>query len=142
MISESPQLLQHAPSAYCYYDSIAMSFAIARKRSVVLIHKRWEIHSARLQVVRQDSVVQLVAFFKQFERGACVNFVVKVTDTLETFSRSGGFFLRIVDAKYPLPAEPSQDFLCLDSPEYPAEHDDITIGFDDENGGPGRFPKV
>lgn len=118
-----------------------MSFNISRKRSVVPIHKHWEVNSVRLQIVRQDTVVQLVAFFKDFTYGACMNFVVKVTDTFETYSRSGGFYLRLVDAKYPLPkgeADPSRDFLCLDSPEYPAEHDDITIGFDDETGGRRR----
>jgi len=116
-----------------------MSFAISRKRSVVPLHKRWEVNSARMQILKHDKAVQLVCFFKDFSLGSCMNFVIKVTDNFEVFSRSGDFFLRIVDAKYALPkdeAEATRDFVCLDMPAYPAEHDDITIGFDDENGTP------
>ena len=101
------------------------------------MHKRWEASTPRLQIVKQDKTVQLVAFFKDFSHGACMNFVLKVTDFFETFTRSGAYFLRLVDAKFSLPKgelDPVRDFVCLDMPEYPGEHDDIIIGFDDEQG--------
>ena len=66
-----------------------------------------------------------------------MNFVLKGTDFFEIFSRSGLSFLRIVDAKFALPkgeTDPARDFVCLDMPEYPSEHDDITIGFDSQQG--------
>jgi hypothetical protein len=61
--------------------------------------------------------------------------VLKSTDTLEGFNRSGKFCVRIVDAKFALPKtddEPASDFVCLDMPDYPSEHDDIAIAFDSE----------
>lgn len=70
-----------------------------------------------------------------------MNFFLKVTDVFDTFARSGGFFLRIVDAKFALPkgdSDPARDFVCLDMPEYPGEHDDITIGFDNDQGNHSR----
>ena len=119
-----------------------MSFAVARKRSVV--HKRSEANSARVLVLKHNKMIQLVGFFKDYSLGSCMNFVLKVTDNLEIFSRSGGFFLRINDAKYCLPrgeAQANRDFVCLEMPEYPAEHDDITIGFETESGTPGFVEK-
>lgn len=115
------------------YDGLASTFSISRGR----MHKRWEASTPRLQIIKQDKNVQLVAFFKDFIHGACMNFVLKVTDFFETFARSGVSFLRIVDAKFALPkpeSDPGRAFVCLDMPEYPAEHDDIIIGFDDEQG--------
>ena len=119
------------------YDGLASTFSISRRRMVVPMHKRWEASTPRLQIVKQDKTVQLVAFFKDFSHGACMNFVLKVTDFFETFTRSGAYFLRLVDAKFSLPKgelDPVRDFVCLDMPEYPGEHDDIIIGFDDEQG--------
>ena len=104
---------------------------------VVPIYKKWEATSVRLQVLQQDKVVQLAAFFKDFHHGSCMNFVLKMTDVFETSSKSGSFLLRIADAKFALPKEekdPARNFLCLDVPDYPSEHDDITIGFDNEEG--------
>ncbi|MCJ1453816.1 hypothetical protein MMC28_004165 [Mycoblastus sanguinarius] len=119
------------------YDGIAISFAIARRRTVVPIYKRLEARTARLQVIQQDKVVQLLAYFKDFSLGACMSFALKVTDTFETANKSGTSYLRIVDAKFALPkteSDPSREFVCLDTPEYPGEHDDITIGFGDGQG--------
>lgn len=119
------------------YDGIASTFGISRRRMVVPIYKRWETSCPRLQLLRQDKTVQLTAFFRDFTHGACMNFVLKVTDVFETSIHSGAFSLRIVDAKFALPkneSEFSREFVCLDMPEYPAEHDDITVGFDNENG--------
>ena len=45
--------------------------------------------------------------------------------------------MRIVDAKFALPkseSDPARDFVGLDMPEYPGEHDDIVIGFDNDQG--------
>ena len=103
---------------------------------VVPIHKRWEATSARLQLVQQPNrTTQLVAFFKDFHHGESINFVLKSTDSFETFERSGMFFVRIVDAKFALPkAGEGVGFVSLDLPEYPGEHDDVVVGFADETG--------
>lgn len=66
-----------------------------------------------------------------------MNFVLKGTDVFESFARSGIYYIRIVDAKFALPKngdDSSKDFVCLDMPEYPGEHDDITVGFESEAG--------
>ena len=119
------------------YDGLASTFSISRRRTVVPMHKHWEASTPRLQIVKQDKTVQLVVFFKDFSHGTCMNFVLKVTDSFETFARSGVSFLRIVDAKFSLPKDesnPARDFVCLDMPDFPSEHDDIVIGFDKEKG--------
>ncbi|KAL2041996.1 hypothetical protein N7G274_005184 [Stereocaulon virgatum] len=117
------------------FDGSASNFAISHRRSVLPIHKQREANSVRLQIIKQDKVVQLVAFFEDFGHGNCMNFVLKGTDIFETFSRSGKFYLCMMDAKFALPKgeeDTTRDFVCLESPEYPGEHDDITIGFDSE----------
>ena len=104
---------------------------------VVPLYKRWEASRTRLQIVKLNKTVQLLAFFKDFAHGSCMNFVLKGTDVFETFGRSGTFYLRIADAKFALPkgtGNPSKDFVSLDTPEYPSEHDDVTIEFDTEAG--------
>ena len=127
------------------FDGLAGIFAISRRRMVVPVHKKWEASSARLQVLRHDKTVQLVGFFEDFSHGTCINFALRVTDVFETFEKGEWFCLRIVDAKFPLPKrsdDESKDFICLDMPEYPGEHDDITIGFHNAHGtlqGPVPF---
>ena len=119
------------------YDGHTTNFAISRRRKGLPLHKQWEANSARLQVINQDRVFQLVVFFKDFNHGACMNFVLKPTDVFEIFSKSAMFFLRLADAKFAMPKgeeDQTRDFVCLDMPEYPGEHDDITIGFDNEQG--------
>ena len=104
---------------------------------VVPIYKKWEAPLARIQIVRQERVVQLLVFFADFPHGTCMNFVLKGTDLMESFSRSGKFGIRLVDAKFALPKkdeDPSSNFVCLDMPEYPIEHDDLAISFDTEAG--------
>jgi hypothetical protein len=116
---------------------VAASFAISRRRTVVPIHKKWETNSARIQVVQQNKTLQLLAFFSEFSHGTCMNFILKSTDTYETFSRSGKSGLRIVDAKFALPRTDEDNtsrFVCLDSPDYPLEHDDISITFESQTG--------
>ncbi|RAH53973.1 hypothetical protein BO85DRAFT_148626 [Aspergillus piperis CBS 112811] len=117
------------------FDSVATSFAISRRRMVVPITKKWESSLARIQVIKRDRIVQLVVFFSDFHHGKCMNFVLKGTDTLESFGKAGKFGVRIVDAKFALPKtedDPASDFVSLDSPDYPMEHDDISIAFDSE----------
>jgi hypothetical protein len=127
------------------FDGTACAFAIARRRMVVPIHKKWEAGATRIQVVQQDGVAQLLAFFEDFSHGQCMGFHLKGTDVFEAFSRSGKAGLKIDDAKFPLPktlasednsAQQAADaaFLCLDLPELPGEHDDISILFESEAG--------
>ncbi|KAL8835979.1 MAG: hypothetical protein Q9170_003102 [Blastenia crenularia] len=118
------------------FDGFAKSFAISRRRMVVPIYKRWEASMTRLQMVRHDKTFQLVAFFQDFSHGSCMNFVLKSTDVFESFSRSGMSYICIVDAKFALPKEatdPNHQFVSLGMPEYPGEHDDITIGFETQH---------
>ncbi|KAJ5496218.1 Cys/Met metabolism pyridoxal phosphate-dependent enzyme [Penicillium fimorum] len=117
------------------YDGMATSFTISRRRSMVPIYKKWEASLARVQIVRQEKVVQMLAFFGDFQHGTCMNFVLKGTDIMESFGRSGKFGIRMVDAKFALPKKddnPASNFVCLDMPEYPIEHDDLTVTFDTE----------
>lgn len=119
------------------YDGFAKTFAISRRRMVVPIHKRWETSLTRLQIVRHNKIFQLAAFFQNFSHGSCMNFVLKSTDVFESFSRSGIPYLCIVDAKFALPkqeTDPDHQFVSLGMPEYPGEHDDITIGFETDFG--------
>ncbi|KAF6841208.1 hypothetical protein CPLU01_00769 [Colletotrichum plurivorum] len=122
------------------FDGLAAAFAISRRRMVVPIHKKWEAGWTRVQVVQQNSIIQLLAFFPDFHHGQCMNFVLKGTDVFETFSRSSKAGIKFVDAKFPLPRMsngtdgPSDDmgFICLDMPDLPGEHDDISLLFENE----------
>lgn len=124
------------------FDGLAASFNISRRRMVVPIYKKWDAATTRVQLVRKDKTVQLVAFFENFAHGECMNFTLKSTDIFENFGRNGKFSLRIVDAKFPLPKSSGEGgeravehgFVCIDQVEYPGEHDDITIVFDSEAG--------
>ena len=104
---------------------------------VVPIYKKLEAHLARVQVIRDGTIVQLLIFLEDFSLGRCMNFVLRGTDVFESSSRSGKYYIRFVDAKFAMPKSSKEvdwDFLCLDAPEYPAEHDDIVVGFDTESG--------
>lgn len=124
------------------FDGLAATFAISRRRMVVPIHKKWEAGYTRIQVVRQDEKIQLLAFFEEFVHGHCMGFVLKGTDVYETFHRSGKSGIRFVDAKFPLPRLPldkdgdydDMAFVSLDLPDLPGEHDDISILFEKESG--------
>ncbi|WYZ34763.1 hypothetical protein EsH8_I_001039 [Colletotrichum jinshuiense] len=122
------------------FDGLAAAFAISRRRMVVPIHKKWEAGLTRIQVVQQDSIIQLLAFFPDFHHGQCMNFVLKGTDVFETFSRSSKAGIKFVDAKFPMPRMPNgtdgpsddMGFICLDLPDLPGEHDDISLLFENE----------
>ncbi|KAL6868418.1 hypothetical protein J3F83DRAFT_692027 [Trichoderma novae-zelandiae] len=123
------------------FDALAVTFAIARRRMVVPIHKKWEAGYTRIQVIRQeDKQLQLLAFFEEFSHGHCMNFVLKGTDLYEAFHRGGKSGIRFIDAKFPLPRLPADKdgdyddmaFVCLDLPDLPGEHDDISIMFEND----------
>jgi hypothetical protein len=123
------------------FDGVASSFNISRRRMVVPIYKKWDAITTRLQIVQKEKVVQLVAFFENFSHGECMNFTLKSTDMFESSSRGGRYSLRIVDAKFAMPMTRGEggsvtehEFVCLDMPQYPGEHDDINIVFDKEEG--------
>ena len=123
------------------FDGMASSFNISRRRMVVPIYKKWDAATTRLQLVQREKVTQLVAFFENFSHGECMNFALKSTDIFEVSGKHSKMTLRIVDAKFAMPkarveGETGGDasFVCLDMPEYPGEHDDITIVFDNESG--------
>ncbi|UKZ51349.1 hypothetical protein TrVGV298_005108 [Trichoderma virens] len=133
---------QHAVFGFeVIFDALAVTFAIARRRMVVPIHKKWEAGYTRIQVIRQeDKQLQLLAFFEEFSHGHCMNFVLKGTDLYEAFHRGSKSGIRFVDAKFPLPRLPADKdgdyddmaFVCLDLPDLPGEHDDISIMFESE----------
>jgi len=122
------------------FDGLAAAFAISRRRMVVPIHKKWEAGLTRVQVVKQGSIIQLLAFFPDFQHGQCMNFQLKGTDVYEMVSRSGKAGIKFVDAKFPLPRMPNgsdglsddMGFICLDLPDLPGEHDDISLLFENE----------
>ncbi|QUC19694.1 uncharacterized protein UV8b_03935 [Ustilaginoidea virens] len=123
------------------FDAVATTFAIARRRMVVPIHKKWEAGSTRIQVIRlRDKQLQLLAFFEDFAHGHCMNFVLKGTDVYEALQKGSKAGIRFVDAKFPLPRLPADKdggyddvaFVCVDVPDLPGEHDDITVMFDKE----------
>ncbi|KAF7856873.1 hypothetical protein EAF04_009634 [Stromatinia cepivora] len=121
------------------FDGRASSFSISRRRMVVPIYKKWDAAITRVQLVQKEKIIQLLAFFENFSHGDCMGFTLKSTDTFESSSKSGKFSLRIVDAKFSMPkprgegqAALDSGFVNLDMPDYPGEHDDITIAFDTE----------
>ncbi|MCJ1476277.1 hypothetical protein MMC13_004943 [Lambiella insularis] len=119
------------------FDGVASSFSISRRRTMVSISKHVEATHTRLQIVQRKKAVQLVAFLQNFPLGRCMNFLLRGTDFYESFHRSEKYYVRFVDAKFSLPktAEKADwEFVYLDLLEYPAEHDDIVIGFDTEAG--------
>ncbi|KFY39128.1 hypothetical protein V494_04106, partial [Pseudogymnoascus sp. VKM F-4513 (FW-928)] len=85
------------------FSGTAATFAISRRRMVVPIHKKWETQAACVQLLESDGVVQLVAFFEGFSHGESMNFVIKPTDSFESFSKSGNYGVKLADAKFVLP---------------------------------------
>lgn len=122
------------------FDGTAVSFGISRRRMVVPIHKKWEAGATRIQVVQQEKVTQMLAFFEDWTHGHSMGFVLKGTDVFEVVGRGSKAGIKIDDAKFPLPRVPEEgalagddaSFVCLDLPDLPGEHDDITIYFGSE----------
>lgn len=127
------------------FTGTAATFAISRRRMVVPIHKKWEAQAACVQLLESDGVVQLVAFFDGFSHGESMNFVIKPTDSFESFSKGGNYGVKLADAKFVLPVQDEagvgaeNGFVCLDQLEYPVEHDDIIVTFDVED---GTYPPI
>lgn len=122
------------------FDDVVTTFNISRRRMVVPIYKKWDASMPRIQIVKKEKVIQLVVFFENFSHGDCMSFALRSTDIFESSSRGGKYLLRVVDAKFALPktkadgCEIDHEFISLDLPEYPGEHDDISIHFENENG--------
>jgi len=130
--------------------SIASSFSISRRRMVVPIYKQWTANTIRIQIVEQDNIVQLLAFFEDFSHADAMNFQLKPQDEFQTTDKGGKPSVRLVDCKFALPVEERKGegkmgkeegrltgwagmkrrFVCLDQIEYPGEHDDIVVAFE------------
>lgn len=155
--------VQQAITGYkVLFDGLATTFGIARRRMVVPIHKKWEAGLTRIQVVAHPDtkLLQLLAFFQDFHYGDCMSFVLRGTDVYEAFGRGNKSGIKLDDAKFSLPRIPvgsghadgktgsdsggggsegimgksETAFVCLDMPDLPGEHDDISILFDKEAG--------
>lgn len=135
---------QHALTGFkVLFDGVVATFAISRRRMVVPIYKKWEAGATRLQVVQsEDHIMQVLVFFEDFHHGESMSFQLKATDVYEAMKRGDKVGVKIDDAKFPLQPPPEnreappddQAFVCLDMPEIPGEHDDITILFESEEG--------
>ena len=111
---------------------------------MIPIYKRMEATRVRLQIIFQEDPrgnpdIQLIAALHDFPNGKIMSFKLQSTDTYEVLQRSSKHCVRFVDAKFALPKqqdnkEMAWDFVSLDMPEYPGEHDDIIIGVDKEEG--------
>lgn len=124
-----------------HFDGVVSLFAISRRRMVVPIYKKWEASGTRIQVVESvENIIQVLVFFENFHHGESMSFQLKATDVFESIKKGDKVGLKIDDAKFPLPLLPEEKkestddmaFVCLDMPEIPGEHDDITILFDGE----------
>ncbi|EON67248.1 hypothetical protein W97_06501 [Coniosporium apollinis CBS 100218] len=118
------------------YDGVAASYAIARRRMVVPIYKKWEATAVRVQIVKQDSVTQLLAFMEGFAQADAMGFQLRPMDVFEKGEGRGRWWVRLVDAKFALPNPKERrredGYVCLDQVVYPGEHDDVTVGFESE----------
>ncbi|KAK5122962.1 hypothetical protein LTR85_003528 [Meristemomyces frigidus] len=129
------------------YDGIASTFGISRRRMVVPIYHKWQASRVRLQIVAQSSITQVLAFMEDFSHADALCFKVMSTDTFETVkgdSKGKKWAVKLVDAKFTLPKQEKGEvdpeerlrrrFVNLEGLDYAEEHDDITIGFDTEEG--------
>lgn len=134
------------------YDCVPSAFVITRRQMYVGKDKNWPTRNPRVQIVQRDGRVQLLAFFQNYIVADCLNFELKRMDTFEqtTAHKSaahGMHGMKLVDAKFTLPGSNKDDWLRegaerdatakytnLAAEEYAAEHDDILIYFDSEEG--------
>ena len=114
---------------------------------VVPIHHKWQASKVRLQIVTKHSIVQVLAFMEDFSHADAMCFQVKSTDTFESVkgdSKGKKWAVKMKDAKFSLPAQEKGEaegedlvrrrFVNQEGLDYAEEHDDITIGFDTEEG--------
>jgi len=133
------------------YDGIASTLAISRRMMVVPIYHKWAASNVRIQIVAnaQNTVIQLLAFMEDFAHAEALCFQVKTTDVFETIKGDGKnkkWAIKMVDAKFTLPAPQGKDeqfspeekatrrFVNLEGLDYAQEHDDITVGFESQEG--------
>jgi len=136
---------------------MATLFAISRRRMVVPIYKKWEATKVRIQILTLGHVTKIAAFFEDFSHADAMVFQIKAADTFEKAKgdKQAKYCVKFVDAKFSLPKkekeneggedEPPSDsqtwgkgvrrkYINLEGFEYAGEHDDITIGFETEEG--------
>lgn len=134
------------------YDGVVSAFTVTRRRMYVGKDKNWDALKPRLQIVERDGRHQMLVFFEGFIVADCLKFEVKRTDVYEQISGHkntgfGMFGIKLVDAKFTLPGSNKDDWLRegaqrdavakyvnLATDEYAAEHEDILIWFDTEQG--------
>ena len=119
------------------FDGTATSFLISRGRGPMLLGKRWDGRMTRIQLLKNPAkgnpVYQVVAFFSDTSHGHAMNFALKSTDVFETTNAKSKHTLKLVDAKFALPKQEADDlkeFVCVDNPEWPSEHGDIVMTFE------------
>lgn len=130
------------------FDGTAATLSIARRRSLVPIHKKWEAIDSRIQVMENGAQHQIAIFFENFAHGECMNFRIKPTDSFETFKKNDKFGVKFAEAKFALPetaeTEKKDDeeeriprqsaFIGTDLLDWVSENDDILITFENEAG--------
>jgi hypothetical protein len=140
------------------YDGLASNLAISRRRMVVPIYHKWTATNVRIQVVANatNSVVQLLAFMEDFAQAEALCFQIKSTDVFEAVKGDGKnkkWAVKMVDAKFTLLPPPNaaaaasgreqemraeerakRRFVNLEGLDYAQEHDDVTVGFDFQEG--------
>lgn len=155
---EEMHTFQQALTRYTVrFDGSANLFAISRRRMVVPIYKKWEATKVRIQILTLGSVTKIAAFFEDFSHADAMVFQIKSTDTFEKAKgdKPAKYCVKFVDAKFSLPKkekdgeemedEPPSDakvwgrgvrrrFINMEGLDYAGEHDDITIGFETEEG--------
>lgn len=126
---------------------------------VVPIYHKWTATQVRIQIVQRAavgggaSITQVLAFMEDFSHADALCFAVKSTDVFESVKGDGKgkkWAVKMVDAKFALP--PGRDkekkeesdvekldglrwrFVNLEGMEYAADHDDITVGFETQEG--------
>ncbi|OGM42815.1 hypothetical protein ABOM_009007 [Aspergillus bombycis] len=116
------------------FDRVAKRFIINRPRKLFAIRNHWEANITRVQLVQQKGKFQLIAFFYQSPHGNCMNFEVRCTEDFQPINKNDLWGLVIKDAKFALPEIKPHlpGFVCLDELDYPLEHDDISIMFNDK----------
>jgi hypothetical protein len=136
---------------------MATLFAISRRRMVVPIYKKWEATKVRIQILTLGNVTKIAAFFEDFSHADAMVFQIKAADTFEKAKgdKAAKYCVKFVDAKFSLPKKEKEHeggdeevqsdsqvwgkgvrrkYINLEGLEYAGEHDDITIGFETEEG--------
>jgi len=94
------------------FDAAPSLLTISRVIPLIRMHKLWEAHSPRIQIVSKRDLnrpntpppTQLVVFFgSSFPYASTMAFELRVTDTYKKVEDKGRWGIRFVDAKFPLP---------------------------------------